>query len=274
MNPPSAILYASKRVNAEALPVWYHEARLEITLASTAAGTCCVPWLKPCFGICPPGAATIAPWPVAFQMYSDCGDGYLTQKSLRRFRHVDLLLHYSAAERAAFADIEVWKAHLKLLSSFAQILGTSGGALQDLGLDLIVIADNAWEAADLFLTRENGRLRSLLSPFQTYITRLKKARIEPVLSAQYRRRDLGRMYDSSARFVMNGISKCCDSVRRQIQDPATFTKSELEDVDADAHFKAEALYPRWRPTPSREELVDMLHTTPSAHGGEGGAVCR
>jgi len=163
IGPPSGIQYTSKRVHAEALPVGYGEARLEITLASTVAGTCCVPWLKPCFKIDVTGTATTAPWPAAFQMYSDFDDGYLTQTSLRKYRHVDVLLRYVAAERAAFADVRVWKAHLKLLTSLAQMLGTSEGALRDPGLDVLITADDDWEA-------------------QTCTTRLEKVRVEPVLN--------------------------------------------------------------------------------------------
>jgi len=80
------------------------EARLEITLSSTRAGIYCVPWLKPCFKIGPPGTATIAPWPAIFQIYSDCGDSHLMQTSLCKYRHVDIMLHYSGVELAAFAD--------------------------------------------------------------------------------------------------------------------------------------------------------------------------
>jgi len=134
--------------------------------------------------MCPGGIAAIAPWPAVFQMYSDCSDGYLTQTSLRKYRHVDILLQYGAAEPAAFADVETWKGHMKLVSSFAQLVRKPGGSLLDLGLDLFIIADDAWEA--LFLQRNTGHLRSLLSPFQSYTIRLNKARVEPVLSVQSR----------------------------------------------------------------------------------------
>lgn len=64
------------------------------------------------------------------------------------------------------------------------------------------------EAADLFLKRDNGHLRTLLNPFQTYMTGLRKVRVEPLLSVQYRYSDLGLEYDLSARFVMNQIPRC------------------------------------------------------------------
>lgn len=63
---------------------------------------------------------------------------------------------------------------------------------------------------------------------------------------------------------MNDISHFCSLVKRQIQDPTTFTQSDLEDSDDDDWFEVKKPNNTWDPTSPPRELLDKLNATPLA----------
>jgi hypothetical protein len=127
----SAILATSMFINAEALPIWYRDATLSITLGLVENGDCCD------LGILGDVSAAISP-AALLQTSTDCTHGHLARSSLCKFRHVKLYLRHAVVERDFGLTDETWDEHMEHLTEVAKMIGAPGGGLRQLTVTLEV----------------------------------------------------------------------------------------------------------------------------------------